>query len=338
MFTDEAEIEVHAGHGGPGGKHFLREKYRPWGGPAGGDGGCGGSIYFVARQNLNSLNYFRNYKEFKAGNGEPGHRNKMAGKDGKDIIIEVPCGTIIKNSQTKKKLVDLIQDNEKFLVARGGKGGLGNYHFATSRNQAPRYAQPGLPGEAFKLSLELKLIADLGIIGLPNAGKSTLLKALTKANPKIAAYPFTTLHPNLGVLSVYDKSFVLADIPGLIEGAAKGVGLGDEFLRHIERTKYILHIIDMTGFSGDPIKNYQIINKELHAYSTKLAKKKQIIILNKIDIPDSAEYIKNFKHKYQTLKCLAVSGVTSDGIDNLIKAIYNAFQLPISAKSVKNKK
>lgn len=325
MFTDEAEIFVQAGHGGLGGKHYLREKYKPMGGPAGGDGGAGGSIYIVARTGISSLYEFKFRKEFTAPNGENGMRNKMAGRDGANITIDVPCGTIIYDKKTKKKIIDLVQPDEPFLLAKGGKGGLGNYHFATSRNQSPKYSQPGLPGEEFEIFMELKLIADIGLVGLPNAGKSTLLKALTNANPKIGAYPFTTLHPNLGVLPVYEKAYVVADIPGLIEGASKGVGLGDEFLRHIERTKYILHVVDMSGMSGDPYQNYVIINKELAAYSKKLAKKEQLLVLNKTDVPESAEYIAQFLKQAGKVHHVAISAAANQNIEELKKNIAKLF-------------
>lgn len=322
MFIDEVTIYVRAGHGGAGGKHFLREKYRPFGGPAGGDGGAGGSIYLQADTGLNSLNDFRYQKEFLAKDGQNGGRNKMAGRDADDITILVPCGTLVRKSGVKKILADLTKPGERFLLAQGGKGGLGNYHFATSRNQSPKYSQPGLPGEEFMTDLELKLIADVGLVGLPNAGKSTLLKMLTNAKPKIGDYPFTTLSPNLGILPVYKKNIVLADIPGLIEGAADGAGLGDEFLRHIERTKTIVHLIDMSGFSGDPARNYQTINKELKAYSARLAKKKQIIVFNKIDVPESADYIELFKMEFPDLTTLSISAVAGQGLDELKEKLY----------------
>ncbi|MDR1452998.1 MAG: GTPase ObgE [Candidatus Margulisbacteria bacterium] len=322
MFLDETVIYVKAGHGGVGGKHFLREKYRPFGGPAGGDGGAGGSIYLQADTGLNSLNDFRYKKEFSAADGQNGLRNKMAGRDADDIVILVPCGTVARQAETKKIIADLTSPGEKFLLARGGKGGRGNYHFATSRNQAPAYAQHGLPGEELRVELELKLIADAGLVGLPNAGKSTLLKMLTNAKPKVGDYPFTTLSPNLGILPVHKKNIVLADIPGLIEGASSGAGLGDEFLRHIERTKIILHLIDASGLSGDPAQNYQIINQELKAYSAKLARKKQLVVFNKIDIPESAENIARFKQKFPQLETLSISAAAAQNLDGLRETLF----------------
>ncbi|MDR2431564.1 MAG: GTPase ObgE [Candidatus Margulisbacteria bacterium] len=323
MFIDEAAIYVRAGRGGAGGKHFLREKYKPYGGPAGGDGGDGGSVYLEADAGLNSLTDFRFKKEFIAQDGQNGMRNKMAGRDGQNIAIKVPRGTIIQNAATGRTLIDLTKAGQRFLLARGGRGGGGNYHFATSRNQSPRYAQPGLPGEEYTLELKLKLIADLGLVGLPNAGKSTLLKALTNAKPKIGAYPFTTLSPNLGVLPVRRKKLVIADIPGLIAGAADGAGLGAEFLRHIERTKFIVHLLDASGFSGDPAQNYRIINKELRAYSAKLARKKQLVVFNKIDIPQSAENIANFRQEFPELETLSISAAAARNLDGLKNKLYN---------------
>lgn len=326
MFTDQASIYVKAGDGGPGKVSFLREKYKPFGGPDGGDGGDGGSIYFIATTKLNSLTEFRHKTEFKAQSGEPGHNKCMFGKKGQDLYIEVPCGTIIKNKKTNKKIIDLTKPDQLFLLAKGGKGGRGNVHFATSRKQAPRYAQPGLPGEEFRLELELKLIADIGIIGMPNAGKSTLLKALTRANPKIANYPFTTLFPNLGVLNLDGEEFILADIPGLIEGAAKGKGLGHDFLRHIDRTKYLLHLVDVSGFSGNPIDNYEIINNELKKYSASLAKKKQIVILNKIDVTESKENIELFLKSVKKTAIICISAVTGEGLSELKKLIISIYK------------
>ena len=322
MFTDQAQIYVRAGHGGAGKSSFLREKYKPWGGPNGGDGGKGGSVYLLATTKLNSLTNFRHQTDFLAPDGEPGGSKNCFGRDGLDLTIEVPCGTLVVDRKTKQVIVDMLEPEQKFLLAKGGKGGLGNQHFATSRKQAPRYAQPGLPGEEFNLDLELMLIADLGIVGLPNAGKSTLLKVLTKANPKIANYPFTTLSPNLGALIMHKESFIIADIPGLIEGAADGKGLGHDFLRHLERTKYLIHLIDASGFSSDPVESFHTINKELKAYSPKLAKKEQIVVLNKTDVPESADFIKEFKKQTKIRKLIEVSAATGQGIDKLKEKIW----------------
>ncbi len=321
MFTDRAHIYVKSGKGGAGCSSFLREKFRPMGGPDGGDGGKGGNVYIVGRKKLNSLAFFRHQRKFYAQNGEPGKGKCQFGRDGEDLYIEVPCGTLVINSQTEELLYDIVEPDKAILLARGGLGGKGNVHFATARKQSPTYAQKGLPGEEFEINLELKLIADIGLVGMPNAGKSTLLKALTRANPKIAAYPFTTLAPNLGVLKIYDKEFVIADIPGLIEGASQGVGLGDDFLRHVERTKYLMHIIDVSGFSGDPLVNYEVIMQELKLYSAKLAAKKQIIVLNKIDVPESAEYIKKIKKELKKKNIFEISAVTGAGKDQLLQEI-----------------
>ncbi|GBR77167.1 GTP-binding protein Obg [Candidatus Termititenax persephonae] len=324
MFLDETTIYVKAGHGGAGGKHFLREKYKPFGGPAGGDGGAGGSVYLQADTGLNSLNDFRYKREFSAQDGQNGMRNKMAGRTADDIVISVPCGTVVRRAETKKIIVDLTTPGERFLLAKGGKGGQGNYHFASSRNQAPTYAQPGLPGEELRVELELKLIADAGLVGLPNAGKSTLLKMLTNAKPKIGDYPFTTLSPNLGILPLYKKNLVLADIPGLIEGASGGAGLGDEFLRHIERTKIIVHLVDASGLSGDPARNYRTIQRELKAYSAKLARKKQLVVFNKIDVPESAENIARFKQEFPQIETLSISAAARQNLDGLPEKLYKA--------------
>lgn len=321
MFTDRAHIYVKSGKGGAGCAAFLREKFRPMGGPDGGDGGDGGNVYFVGRNKINSLVLFKHKRTFYAQNGEPGRGKRQFGKDGEDLYIEVPCGTLVLDSLTKDVLFDIVTPDEEILLAKGGLGGKGNVHFATPRKQAPTYAQKGLLGQEFELDLELKLIADIGLVGLPNAGKSTLLKTLTRANPKIAAYPFTTLAPNLGVLKIYDKEFIIADIPGLIEGASQGVGLGDDFLRHIERTEYLLHIIDVSGFSGDPVHNYKTIMNELELYSSKLAAKKQIIVLNKIDIPESAKYIKTIKKELKKKNIFEISAVTGEGKDLLLQEI-----------------
>jgi GTP-binding protein len=291
-FADWAEIEIKAGDGGNGLVSFRREKYIPKGGPDGGDGGDGGSVFFRVNADLNTLHFFKFQKRFKAENGERGGKNRKAGRAGKDLYIEVPPGTVVyeksaagKGQRTQKKewveRADLQKANDVFLAAEGGKGGFGNAHFTTSIRQAPHFAELGEPGEHKFIRLELKLLADVGLVGLPNVGKSTFLAAVTHARPKIADYPFTTLEPNLGVAVINHHSFVLADIPGLIEGASIGRGLGDEFLRHIERTRVLLHILDATSL--DPIKDYKIIRKELGDFDKKLLKKPEIIVFNKID-------------------------------------------------------
>src|SRR6266487_2984049 len=295
MFYDHTKIYVKAGDGGDGSIHFRREKFVPYGGPDGGDGGRGGSIYIEADARLNTLIDFRYRQHFKATSGAPGARQKKHGASGEDLVLRVPCGTVIRNAETKELVADLVEDGQRAMIARGGRGGLGNVHFATSTRQAPREAQKGEPGEERWLLLELQLIADVGLVGYPNAGKSTLLSVVTAAQPKIADYPFTTLSPNLGVVSVGQPGsgdefgFVLADIPGLIEGAAQGVGLGHEFLRHVQRTRLLIHILDGASFERDPWQDFQTINQELREYDEQLASRPQIVVLNKIDLPEAQE-------------------------------------------------
>ncbi|HIP43478.1 MAG TPA: GTPase ObgE, partial [Aquifex aeolicus] len=292
-FIDRVKIYVRAGKGGDGAVAFLREKYRPKGGPAGGDGGKGGNVILVATSSKHTLLDFKYKKHFIAEDGEPGKGKKMHGKKGEDLIIYVPVGTVVKDARTGEIICDLAKDGQRCTVARGGKGGRGNARFATPTNQAPTYAEKGEPGEERWIILELKLIADVGLIGFPNAGKSTLLARLTRANPKIADYPFTTLSPNLGVMELgWDRRLIIADIPGLIEDAHKGAGLGHEFLRHIERTKFLAHIIDVSDFrERDPIQAFEAINKELALYSQELVKKPQIVVANKIDALSDKELI-----------------------------------------------
>ncbi len=292
MFYDHTKIFVKAGAGGNGSRHFRREKFAPLGGPDGGDGGRGGSVYLEATTNLNTLIDYRYRQHFKAGAGGPGMRQKMHGAKGEDIILPVPRGTIIRDAETNELIADLVEDGQRVMVARGGRGGLGNVHFATSTHQAPQEAQKGEPGEERWIQLELRLIADVGLIGYPNA---TLLSVVTAARPKIADYPFTTLSPNLGVVVVGQPGsggeidFVLADIPGLIEGAAQGVGLGHEFLRHIRRTRLLIHMLDGASFERDPWQDFQTINQELREYDEQLASRPQIVVLNKIDLPEAQE-------------------------------------------------
>ena len=301
MFYDHTKIYVKAGNGGDGSIHFRREKFAPFGGPDGGDGGRGGSVYFEATTNLNTLIDYRYRQQFKAESGEPGIRQKMHGAKGEDVILQVPCGTLIRDADTHEVVADLIEPEQRVMVARGGRGGLGNVHFATPTHQAPEEAQKGEPGEERWLYLELRLIADIGLVGYPNAGKSTLLSVVTAARPKIADYPFTTLAPNLGVVEVGQPrsgdgfSFVLADIPGLIEGAAQGVGLGHEFLRHIKRTRLLIHMLDGAAPERDPWQDFQSINHELAEYDAQLAQRPQIVVFNKIDLPDAQENWSAFK-------------------------------------------
>jgi GTP-binding protein len=288
MFTDQVEIHVRSGKGGDGMVHFHREKFITHGGPDGGDGGKGGDIVFEVKSTLNTLSSFRQNQKFKAEDGIRGGPSQMTGRNGKDLVIYVPPGTVIYDAGIGEVIGDLIQSKQRLMVCKGGRGGRGNQHFATSRNQAPRTAEKGEPAEEKRLRLELKLIADIGLIGVPNAGKSTLLSVLTNAKPKIAPYPFTTLEPNLGVAEIdTNTTVVLADIPGLIEGAAQGAGLGHDFLRHVQRTRVLIHLLD--GLSEDPLADYSQINSELALFDPNLAKKPQVVALNKIDQPEVQE-------------------------------------------------
>ncbi len=285
MFADRAKIYVKSGKGGDGCVSFRREKYVPAGGPDGGDGGKGGDVILEVDEGLNTLIDFRNTRKYKAEDGYPGDKKNCRGKDGRDIVLKVPQGTVVKEAESGQVIVDMSGDNRRIVLLKGGRGGSGNQHYATSTMQAPKYAQPGLPAKELNLMLELKVIADVGLVGLPNVGKSTLLARVSNAKPKIANYHFTTLNPNLGVIDLDGtKGFVMADIPGLIEGASEGVGLGHEFLRHIERTKVIIHIVDAAGTEGrDPVADIYAINKELDAYNADIAKRPQVIAANKID-------------------------------------------------------
>jgi GTP-binding protein len=295
MLFDHTKIYVKAGDGGNGSMHFHRGKHAPFGGPDGGDGGRGGSIYFEATNDLSTLVDYRYRHQFKAESGQPGARQKMHGSRGDDIVLRVPCGTIIRDADTNELIADLIESGQHIMVARGGRGGLGNVHFATATHQTPKEAQNGEPGEERWITLELRMIADVGLVGYPNAGKSTLLSVVSAAQPKIADYPFTTLAPNLGVVEVGQPrrgdgySFVLADIPGLIEGAAQGIGLGHEFLRHIQRTRLLIHMLDGASPDRDPWLDFQSINKELREYDARLAERPQIVVLNKMDLPEAQE-------------------------------------------------
>ncbi|MGA7192445.1 MAG: GTPase ObgE [Anaerolineales bacterium] len=319
MFIDEAEILVRSGKGGDGMMHFHREKFVPRGGPDGGDGGRGGDVILEVRAGLNTLQAFRHVSRYLANNGKNGGPNNMSGKSADDLIIAVPPGTVVYNSMTKELIGDLTKANERLTICKGGRGGRGSQHFATPRNQAPRTAEKGEPYEEKSLKLELKLIADIGLIGVPNAGKSTLLSVLTNAKPKIAPYPFTTLEPNLGVADVDDNtSVVLADIPGLIEGASQGVGLGHDFLRHVQRTRVLIHLLD--GLSNDPIADYSQINSELALFDPNLAKKPQIVALNKIDQPEVQERLKDIKAKFkkQKVELMTISALAHTNVHELL--------------------
>ncbi len=323
QFIDRAEIEVEAGKGGDGLVAFRREKYVPAGGPAGGNGGRGGSILFKAVENLQTLLDFKYARRFKAEDGKRGGPNNRTGASGNDLVVEVPCGTVIYEVERGEVLADLVTPQQTVCIVKGGKGGLGNQHFLSNSNRAPEYALPGLLGESKSLRLELKLLAEVGIIGLPNAGKSTLIAALSAARPKIANYPFTTLVPNLGVVrKPTGDGTVFADIPGLIEGAHAGVGLGHDFLRHIERTRLLLHLIDLTA--NDPIADYQTIQEELQAYGQGLPNRQQIIGLNKLDAVDEETYelITEELSQLTSAPIFGISAVARIGLENLMQKIW----------------
>lgn len=328
MFADRAKIYVKSGKGGDGHVSFRREKYVPNGGPDGGDGGNGGSVYFEVDEGLNTLTDFRHIRKYCAKNGEEGGKRNCAGKNGEDIIIKVPEGTVIKEAESGKVITDMSGENRKYLLLKGGKGGNGNQHYATSTMQAPKYAQPGQPAQELELLLELKVIADVGLVGFPNVGKSTFLSKVTNARPKIANYHFTTLNPNLGVVDLEDaKGFVIADIPGLIEGASEGVGLGHEFLRHIERTKLIVHIVDAASTEGrNPIEDIYAINKELEAYNPEIANRPQLIAANKIDmIYTEDDPVASIKAEFEPkgIPVYAISAISGKGLRELLYAISN---------------
>ncbi len=323
QFIDRAEVEVEAGNGGDGMVAFRREKYVPAGGPSGGKGGCGGSVIFKSVENLQTLLDFRYKHRFKAEDGDRGGTNNCTGASGEDLIVEVPCGTIIYDAETGELIGDLTEPNQTLQVAQGGKGGLGNKHFLSNSNRAPERALPGIPGEIRLLALELKLLAEVGIIGLPNAGKSTLISALSSARPKIADYPFTTLVPNLGVVrKPTGDGTVFADIPGLISGAHQGAGLGHDFLRHIERTRVLLHLVD--GTASDPIADYQIIQQELQAYGRGLGDRPQIVAINKADAIDE-ETSSEIAQQLKTLTkgtIFLISAVSRQGLNELLQTIW----------------
>ena len=325
MFTDYAKITIKSGNGGDGAVTFRREKYVAAGGPDGGDGGRGGSIYFRVDPNANTLIDFRYNKKFKAENGENGSGGHKYGKSGQDLYINVPIGTIIKDAETGKIVADLSEEGQEELILKGGRGGKGNSHFATATRQVPRFAQAGEDGEEKEIILELKLLADVGLLGFPNVGKSTFLSVVTDAKPKIANYHFTTIEPNLGVVKTeHGNSFVIADIPGIIEGASEGVGLGIQFLRHVERTRLLLHVIDVSGIEGrNPVQDFYTINEELKTYSEKLSKRKQIIVANKIDIMQDETGYKELEAlaKKEGLEIYKISGATGEGVSKLLDRV-----------------
>ncbi len=323
-FIDEAIITVQSGDGGRGCVSFRREKFIPRGGPDGGDGGKGGDVVFVATSRRRTLYQFRYRNILKAKNGGGGQGKKKAGKNGEDLKIEIPIGTLVFNAETGHLIKDFVKPGETFIITKGGKGGQGNTRFKSSTNRTPRFAQPGEPGETLTLKIELKLLADVGIIGLPNAGKSTLISVISSARPKIAGYPFTTLTPNLGVVQTELKEpfrgepFVIADIPGLISGAHKGAGLGIRFLKHIERTRILIHLIDISSIdTNHPLDVYNAINRELALYSNDLAKKPQIIVLNKLDIPGAKEAADIFQSAVKGKKIELISAITGKGVNHL---------------------
>jgi GTP-binding protein len=323
MFVDEAKIWAKAGDGGNGCVSFRREKYIPKGGPDGGDGGKGGSIFFVTDQNLDTLMDFAGKHHWQAKNGKPGSGNNRTGADGEDLIVKVPPGTLIYDADLDLLLKDLDQAGMKVCVCLGGRGGKGNKQFATSTYQTPRYAEPGKPGQERNLRLELKLIADVGLVGMPNAGKSTLISRCSSARPKIASYPFTTLEPILGIVELSDeRRLVMADLPGLIEGAHTGAGLGFEFLRHIERTRIIVHILDIMPADGsDPVKNYRQIRGELEQYSKALAEKQEVIVANKIDLEPDGVKIKKLRNQLRH-RIYPISAVTGAGLKDLCELLW----------------
>ena len=332
MFADRAKIMIRSGKGGNGHVSFRRELYVANGGPDGGDGGKGGDLIFEVDEGLNTLYDYRHKRKFAAGDGEEGGKRRCHGKDGKDVVLKVPEGTVIKEANTGKVVADMSGENRRQIILKGGKGGLGNQHFATATMQVPKYAQPGQPAMEMEVTLEFKVIADVGLIGFPNVGKSTLLSRVTNADPKIANYHFTTLNPNLGVVDLPNgKGFVMADIPGLIEGASEGVGLGHEFLRHIERTKMMIHVVDAAGIEGrDPIEDIYKINAELEAYNPEIAKRPQVIAANKTDLiySEDEDPVELLKAEFEPkgIKVFPISGVSGKGIQELLYYVSEELQ------------
>ncbi|MFW6269887.1 MAG: GTPase ObgE [Bacillota bacterium] len=343
MFVDEVKIKVKGGDGGNGVVSFRREKYVEKGGPDGGDGGDGGNVILKVDEGLNTLSDFRYKNIFEAENGEHGAGQKQKGKDGENIELKVPPGTMVYNEKNGELLADLTDTGDKFVVAKGGEGGKGNARFKKSTRKAPKFAEKGTSGEVKKLRLELKLLADVGLVGFPNVGKSTLISVVSNAKPKIASYHFTTLNPNLGVVNYGEyKSFVMADIPGLIPGAHSGVGLGDEFLKHLERTRLLVHVLDISGIEGrDPLEDFATINREIEQFNERLAGLPQIIALNKMDLTPAAENILRVKKELEAegYECFPVSAVTGEGINKLINHVGNLLEdLPVLDKGEKETK
>ena len=336
MFIDRVKIRVTAGHGGNGVTSFRREKFVARGGPNGGDGGKGGDVWIVANENLNTLLHLRYNPEHKAQRGMHGEGSNKYGKDGDDKTILVPIGTQVYDSETNDLLIDFTENDQRFLAAEGGRGGFGNTHFKSSTNQAPRYHQEGGDVERREFQLELKLIADVGLVGFPNAGKSTLISVISAAKPKIADYPFTTLEPNLGVVSVSGfKTFVVADIPGIIEGASEGTGLGFQFLRHLERTKMLLHLVDVSSIDGrDPIEDYETINHELKNYDKTLAKRPQIVVATKLDSLDEPERLEQLRKRVEKdgKDFFEISAVTNQGTQELVFAVSKKLDKIVKAE------
>lgn len=321
MFVDQVKIYVKGGDGGNGIVAFRREKYVPLGGPAGGDGGRGGDVIFVVDEGLNTLMDFRYQRHFKAKRGENGRNKSQHGANAEHLYVRVPPGTVVTDADTGEMLADLIEHGQQAVIAKGGRGGRGNIRFATPANPAPHIAENGEPGEERNVMLELKLIADVGLVGYPSVGKSTLLASVTAARPKIGAYHFTTLAPNLGVVDLGEQSFVLADLPGLIEGAHQGVGLGHQFLRHVERTRLLIHVLDMAGSEGrDPYQDYLQINQELKLYNIRLEEKPQLIAANKMDLPEAAEHLQRFRERVPDLPIYPISAATGQGVRQLMLA------------------
>jgi GTP-binding protein len=332
-FVDEAIIKIQAGHGGRGAVSFRREKFVPFGGPDGGDGGKGADVYLVGAEGINTLADFRFKRTFKGPNGTPGSGNDCAGAGGQDLEVVVPIGTVVTDIETQEQLGDVTHAGQRLLVAKGGKGGWGNSRYKSSTNRTPRKAMPGLPGEKRELQLEMKVMADVGLLGLPNAGKSTLIRAVSAAKPRVADYPFTTLHPNLGVVSVGEhRSFVMADIPGLIEGAAEGAGLGIQFLRHLQRTGVLLHIIDIAppDPDADPVQDARAIAAELKKFSTELAAKERWLVLNKLDLMQPAAAAKRCKDIVKRLRwkgpVFEISGLSRLGTEKLCQAVMTRLE------------